>query len=243
MPRSFLALLFLVLAPACAPVTQPLTASPASPAATLGAAPNIDGGKILLIPPEVECGEVGAGGLVTPRADWTEQAVRNVTTALEQKLGARRIRVERLDEASLSPAERAAYERFAPLARTVGLSIFQFQDLPGRAGRFDWTVGETGKPLRAARGADHALLVYLRDTHASAEAIALNVVSIGVAAAFGVPARIVTGAQVGFAHLIELESGRVVWFNRLGTIAPDADLRVPGSAEQSVDALLTACPI
>lgn len=243
MPRLVLALVLLLLAAACAPVTQPLVASTAPASATLGAAPRIDGAKVLILPPDVECGEVGASGLVTPRADWTEQATRNVTAALEQKLGARNLVVERLDEATLSPAERAAFERFAPLARTVGMSILLFQDLPGRAGRFDWTVGETGKALRATRGADHALFVHLRDTHASKEAIALNVVSIGVAAALGVRARIVTGAQAGFAQLIELESGRVVWFNRLGTVAPDADLRLPTSAEKSVDALLTACPI
>ncbi|MCS6779158.1 MAG: hypothetical protein NZ555_05610 [Geminicoccaceae bacterium] len=248
MARSRLVLLLLLVLGACAPITEPLVAPAVAPETTLGAAPRIDGGKVLLLPPDVECGEVGASGLVTPRADWTEQAMRNVTTALEQKLGARNLVVERLDEATLLPDERAAFERFAPLARTVGLSIFHFQNLPGRAGRFDWTVGETGKPLRAARKADHALLVHLRDSHATAEAMALNALSIAAAVAAGAagvraPVRIVTGAQVGFATLVELESGRVVWFNRLGTVAPDADLRVPASAEKSVDALLAACPI
>jgi hypothetical protein len=49
------------------------------------------------------------------------------------------------------------------------------------------------------------------------------------------------GIQVGYASLVDLETGQVVWFNRLarGT----GDLREPDSAAETVEALLTDFPV
>jgi len=48
------------------------------------------------------------------------------------------------------------------------------------------------------------------------------------------------GSQVGYASLVDLESGRVLWFNSLARAT--GDLRDPGKAAETVDALLTGFP-
>ena len=48
------------------------------------------------------------------------------------------------------------------------------------------------------------------------------------------------GAQVGYASLVDLESGQVLWFNQL--ISVTGDLRDEKSAVASVDGLLTGFP-
>jgi hypothetical protein len=59
------------------------------------------------------------------------------------------------------------------------------------------------------------------------------------AAAFG----IVTSAAVqqGFASLVDLETGDIVWFNRL--FSTTGDLREAGAARESVERLLEGCPV
>jgi hypothetical protein len=51
---------------------------------------------------------------------------------------------------------------------------------------------------------------------------------------------ITAGSQIGYASLVDLETGQVLWFNRLarGT----GDLREAGAASESVHALLTGFP-
>jgi len=237
--RFGLAILMLALA-GCA-MTEPKVAPEALATGSVGSGARIEEAKVLLLPPDLKVGEVGVAGQFKPRADWTEQAARNVMAALETKL-AGRVRLERIDEASLDPAERADYERFATLARAVGQSIVAYGQLPTRRDRFDWSVGETGWPLARSRGARYALLVQMVDTHASGELIGLNVASFAVAA-LGLPAVIRTGAHYGRADLVDLETGRVVWHNFMLSQSPVADLRTLSGAETAVEALLRALPI
>jgi hypothetical protein len=48
------------------------------------------------------------------------------------------------------------------------------------------------------------------------------------------------GSQQGYASLVDLRDGRLVWFNALRRAT--GDLREPGSAEETLDALLQAFP-
>jgi len=48
------------------------------------------------------------------------------------------------------------------------------------------------------------------------------------------------GVQVGYASLVDLETGQVVWFNRLARA--QGDLREPQPARESMDALLQGFP-
>jgi hypothetical protein len=48
------------------------------------------------------------------------------------------------------------------------------------------------------------------------------------------------GEQVGYASLVDLNTGRVVWFNQLNRMS--GDLRNPAPAVETVEALLKDFP-
>ncbi|MDP3172252.1 MAG: hypothetical protein Q8M91_18130, partial [Polaromonas sp.] len=48
------------------------------------------------------------------------------------------------------------------------------------------------------------------------------------------------GAQVGYASLVDLQTGRIVWFNDLRRA--HGDLREPESAQETVETLLKGFP-
>ena len=89
--------------------------------------------------------------------------------------------------------------------------------------------------MREAYGADYALFVFFRDSFATAGRAAL----IFVGALFG--AHVQGGQQIGFASLVDLNSGDVVWFNRLFSGA--GDLREADKAESATKTLLDNLPL
>ena len=70
------------------------------------------------------------------------------------------------------------------------------------------------RPLQEKTGARYAVFIYVRDSYASAERkaamVAMAMLGVGLTG----------GAQIGYASLVDLETGRVLWFNRL--LAPAA---------------------
>ena len=106
--------------------------------------------------------------------------------------------------------------------------------LPGKNGQFDWTLGPEVRFLKDKYEADYVLFVYLRDSYASTG----RKVAFVVAAAFGIG--IPLGQQIGFASLIDLDTGEIAWFNRLDRGV--GDLRTDEAATKSVEILLSNFP-
>jgi hypothetical protein len=107
--------------------------------------------------------------------------------------------------------------------------------LPTKAGRMDWNFGDAMQPLREASGARYALFIWIRDSYASPERVAMM---IALGALTGIV--LTGGAQIGYASLVDLESGQVLWFNRLARAY--GDLREAEPARESVDALFEGFP-
>jgi hypothetical protein len=192
--------------------------------------------KVLLMPIDVELYSLSAGGIPEPRADWTAKAHKNLAQAIQQRREAARVGVVEL---SADQADEFAEQAALHAAVAQAIALHQFGDpmwaLPTKQGRLDWSFGDAMRPLRDATGARYALFVWVRDSYASAERVAMMVV-IGLATGY-VPGG---GVQTGYASLVDLESGRVMWFNRLAR--PYGDLREPQPARESVDALLVGFP-
>jgi hypothetical protein len=190
--------------------------------------------KLVVMPAEMELFSISAGGIQEPRADWTEAAQKNFKAALLAKraaLGANVI------EMSTQQADE-----FAPILSlhgNVAESIFYHHAsngprLPTKDGRLDWTLGEAVRPLKEKTGADYALFTWIRDSYASGERKAAMV-------ALALLGSITLGGeQVGYASLVDLNTGRVVWFNDL--VRMSGDLREPQPAEETVDTLLKGFP-
>ena len=65
------------------------------------------------------------------------------------------------------------------------------------------------------------------------------VLMLAIALLYGAP--ISGGSQAGFASLVDLQSGDIVWFNFL--LRSSGDLREPAPARETIDRLLTDFPL
>jgi hypothetical protein len=191
--------------------------------------------RLVLMPADVELFSLSAGGVQEPRADWTQAAQGHIVSALAERRA-------RLGTAVVALSERELDEfgEISALHGALADNIFlhhmiggAFQ-LPTKNGALDWTMGEAVADLRQRTGADYALFVWVRDSYASAERkaamVALALLGVGIAG----------GTQVGYASLIDLRDGRVVWFNHL--LRGTGDLREAKAADETLDALLKNFP-
>jgi hypothetical protein len=205
--------------------------------------------KLLVLRPDVTVGSLTTGGMVEPRADWTDQARANIIAALRAQQASRGGKAKFIDHRNeltgVSPDELADVERlnFA-VAQSIVIHKYLGDYLPTKRGRgLDWTLGEDAVRLGQKTGYDYALFLHAEDQVASTGRIALGV--IGLAGCFvGFCAPNVGGAsQLDYASLVDLKTGEVVWFNvvQAGSQVPGikfGDLRTPQGAAQMVERLL-----
>ncbi len=163
--------------------------------------------RIVLMPPDIRYYLLTAGGVPEPNAEWTEAAQSNFSVALHdyaQSIGAN---IKSLDKADLSEDEI----RYETLHSAVGVTVIQnyfgMFKLPSKGDSFDWTLGPGIRSIGENYDADYALFVYYRDYQASGGRIAFAI--LAAAAGGGVA----TGSEHGFASLVDLKTGDIVWFN------------------------------
>jgi hypothetical protein len=191
------------------------------------------GARIAVMPIDVELFSLSAGGVPEPRADWTEVAHSHFRAALHARKPRPDIEVIDLEDADDETVHALNALHGAVSAAIAGHHFGMFA-LPTKEGRLDWSMGPEVRAIRERSGADYALFTFIRDSYASSERVAAMV----VAAAFGVG--LSGGRQVGYASLVELETGRVVWFNFL--VRGTGDLREADKARETLDALLQGFP-
>lgn len=192
--------------------------------------------KVVVMPSDIELFSISAGGVMEPKAEWTQSANKHFRAALAQKknsIGATLIELSEQDADSLAEinslhsavASAIATHHYGPAALR----------LRTKDGKLDWSLGESVRALKEKTGADYALFTWIRDSYASGERIATTVVMalLGVVPAPG-------GRQLGYASLVDLNTGQVQWFNRL--LRNTGDLREAGKAADTLDALLAQFP-
>ena len=193
--------------------------------------------RILLMPLDVELVELSAAGFPEPKADWTEAARTHLDSTLREFKATRGLTT--IDYAAEQVPEdiRDEHEQLVKVHGAVGKTILisRFLQLyPTKQGRFDWTLGPVAKTLKEKYDADYAMFVYVRDSYSSPGRVAVII----VAAALGVA--VPGGTQVGFASLVDLDTGDIVWFNRLARGV--GDLRTAPAARETVEVLLKDLP-
>ncbi|HEX2333521.1 MAG TPA: hypothetical protein VHI32_10125 [Burkholderiales bacterium] len=223
-------LLFLLLALAGHASAQSKNLAPGFAALALGS-------KVAIMPTDIELFSISAGGVLEPKADWTEAASRHFKNALiEKKKNALKLEVVEVSETDADEfADINALH--GAIARAISMHHFGpgFLNLPTKEGKLDWSLGEATRTIKKATGAEYALFTWVRDSYASGERIAtmiaLAVLGVGVSG----------GAQTGYASLVELETGRVLWFNQLQRAS--GDLREAEKAAETIDTLLKNFPV
>ena len=205
--------------------------------------------KLLVLRPDVHVGSLTTGGMVEPRADWTEQARANIIAALraqQSALGGNVTIVERRNALpGVSEQELADVERlnFA-VDQSIVLHKYLGDYLPTKRGKgLDWTLGSDAVKLGQKTGYDYALFLHAEDSVASRGRVVLGVLGLaGCVVGFCAPN--VGGAeQLDYASLVDLKTGEVVWFNVVDASSQVpgikfGELRTPEGAAQMIDRLL-----
>jgi PBP1b-binding outer membrane lipoprotein LpoB len=195
--------------------------------------------RIALVSPDIELSIMNAGGLSEPHAEWTLLAEKHLSDGIRKKL--KSLKIQLIDNQVTRELETddAQEVQLIKLHEAVGSAILSHQfieqlRLPSKKGKFEWTLGRSAGYLRDKYGADYALFIYIRDSYAGAGRVAV----IAVAALLGVGVQ--GGVQIGFASLVDLKSGEIVWFNRLARAS--GDLRTVVAAKETVSQLLADFP-
>jgi hypothetical protein len=195
--------------------------------------------RLLVMRPDVSVGLLTAGGQVEPRADWTTTARTHLLAALEAQQGGHGGAVKVAgdqDDLGIDPDALADLEH---LHRAVGTAIrvhkYGGLALPTKQGRFDWTLGETAVRFGVATRYDYALFLHAEDSFSSSGPVALQAVSL-LGCAVGVCMMPHGGQQAAFASLVDLKTGKVVWFNTLSSSV--GDIRTPEGAGKMIEQLL-----
>jgi len=190
--------------------------------------------KILVFQPAVSVGAQSTGGLFEPNAEWTEQAKANIQAALntlQTKLG---------NEVVVAPESygedaRNVQEHMALFA-AVSQAVIEYQFFAGnrlptkkrdnKVSVFDWSLGTGVANLPGAKDADYGLFIYNKDAYGSTGRKLLQIVAI-----LGAGISVQSGQHVGYAGLIDLKTGDLLWLNADGQMGGDVR-EADGSAKR-----------
>src|SRR5262245_39168032 len=185
--------------------------------------------RIVLVPPDIQLSELTFGGVVEPRADWTDTAKGFIDKGLRAHFAKSDAQV--VDAQLASAHEVQLVKLYDAVGGAILTHLYNDQlQLPNKGDALDWTLGPGTGELRDRYGADYALFVLLRDSYSSAGRRAGQVL-LGLSG----------GIQIGVASLVDLRTGNIVWFNRL--ISTAGDLRTEVPAQRAMDQLLKDVPL
>lgn len=193
-----------------------------------------DNPRILLMPPDVRYYLVTAGGVTQPHEEWTTAAQTNFRNEVMAFAESREADLVEIDRDSLTEDEIVYETLHSAVGSSLLIHHYGAMTLPAKAGRFDWTLGPGVASLSDRYDADYALFAYYRDYQASGGRVAFAI--LAAAAGVGVP----MGAETGFASLVDLRTGDIVWFNRV--VAGSGELRDQKGAKTTVTNLLGTMP-
>lgn len=168
--------------------------------------------KVLVMRPQIKVGALSTGGLFEPSAEWTDTARKLIGDQLRVHLGG--MGISFLPPPDVSGEGEAITNQYRALFPVVAKAVMEFQFFPGnrlptkkRAGVFDYTLGSGISAMPGAADADYALFLFTEDAYGSAGRKTAQV----FAAMLG--AYIPPGIHTGYAGLVDLKTGDLVWLN------------------------------
>jgi hypothetical protein len=196
--------------------------------------------RIVLMRPTVSVGEQSTGGMFEPNADWTAQARENLAKALRDAQGGLGNQV--IDFQEGVTGEGALVTQYEKLFSALAGSVIEYQFFRGnrlptkvrKDAGFEWSLGLGLNKLKSLEGADYALFITTRDAIGSTGRKVLQVVALlgGIS--------VTSGSHIGYAGLIDLRTGDLVWLNADQEMG--GDVRTADGAEKRVKQLLEGFP-
>ena len=197
--------------------------------------PITPGAGVLLMTPDIECSMVTTSGMIEPNAAWTAECQRSVQAALLQFMSDHQAKLIAYEPAEVTADKRPRYRELSKLYEAVGVSMLARSALPTAKSKTDWTMGKGVQDIREDYDADYALFIFLRDQYESGGRTAMRL-AVAVLGVVTMPA-----TQQGFASLVDLRTGDIVWFNHLFSTV--GDLREVEPARDAIDTLLEGSPV
>ena len=166
--------------------------------------------NILVFRPNVRVGAQTMGGLHEPNVEWTEAAKANLIGALEEMHGASGLELVMVPDQDGEMGD--VVEEYTALFGTVAGAVLQHKmtrgnRLPTKRDRFDWTLGEEAARLKEL-GGDYGLFLYSYDSYGSTGRKIMQ----GLALVLG-GGLVPSGVHIGYAGLVDLDTGDLVWLN------------------------------
>jgi hypothetical protein len=199
--------------------------------------------RILLFRPKITVGAQSTGGMFEPRAEWTEQARKNIDSAIAEaqgKLG--NVVVRQVD--AIGPDTQIVAE-YQALFDAVAQSVITYQFFKGnrletkkrdnRNDVFNWMLGPDVSKLPGADQADYALFILTKDHYGSTGRKIFQILA-AVSIGYG----ITSGLHAGYAALVDLRTGNVMWINADNEMG--GDVRTADGARHRVTQLLEDFP-
>src|SRR5438309_428243 len=121
--------------------------------------------RLVVLRPDVSVGALTTGGMVEPRAEWTEQARANIVAALRAQQAARGGNVtvieHRNELPAVAPQELADVERLnAAVDEAIVDAKYLGNSLPTKRRKgLEWTLGDDAVKLGQKTGYDYALFL------------------------------------------------------------------------------------
>ncbi len=198
--------------------------------------------KVVVYRPDVHVGTLTTGGVDEPNADWTTAARGLIADALranDKVVGAKFVFAE--EPAGDDGAYLAEYRAlFTAVAESIQVhKLFPGARLPTKKKVFDWTLGDGVQRIGKFSDADYALFLFTHDAYGSAgrkTAQAMGMLGCLVGVCITIP----PGVHIGYAGLVDLKTGEVIWFNADPQMG--GDVRTPEGASKRVVQLLGGLP-
>lgn len=201
------------------------------------------GKKILVFRPFVSVGSQSTGGMFEPNADWTEKAKVNIQRSLE-KLQAE-LGNEVVFASDAYGQDATVLQEHMALFSAVSQAIIEYQFFKGnrlptkkrdnKNDVFDWSLGNGVANLSGAKEADYGLFIYNKDAYGSTGRKILQVVAL-----LGPGIAVKSGEHAGYAGLVDLKTGDLLWLNADGAMG--GDVRDVDGSEKRVRQLLEGLP-
>jgi hypothetical protein len=198
--------------------------------------------KIILFRPHLEIVSIGTSGVPAPDADWTKNARQFTQEAFAKSPAMKFAQVVPMPELT---GQNAAYAAdYQSLYRLVNDTVFIhgfLLKLPTKRradGKyvFDWTLGPGAKRLGDMGGGNYGLFVYSYDAYATSRRKMFQFFMQG-------PAGLLSsgGQHFSYASLVDLDTGKIVWFNFYAN--KKGDIRTREGAQERADKLLSTLPL
>jgi hypothetical protein len=178
-----------------------------------------------------------------PNGDWTDEARKNieVALALRQKDLGNSVIVASMDYGP----DAQLVEEYSALFAAVSQSVINYQFFVGnrlptkkhdnKSKVFEWSLGSGIAKLPGAKDADYALFIYNKDAYGSTGRKLLQAVAL-----LGPGLAVKSGEHVGYAGLVDLKTGDLLWLNADGAMG--GDVRTTEGAQKRVGQLLEEFP-